>query len=53
MKKSTNFTISCTPMMHQEQQKQKLEIRTAGSANVPYRSTTYPFKNPTYIHPTN
>jgi hypothetical protein len=33
--------------------RQKVVIRTAGSTNVPYRSTTYPFKNPTYIHPTN
>jgi hypothetical protein len=33
--------------------RQKVVIRTASSANVPYRSTTYPFKNPTYIHPTN
>jgi hypothetical protein len=32
---------------------QKVVIRTAGSANVPYCSNTYPFKNPTYIHPTN
>jgi hypothetical protein len=28
-------------------------MRTTGSTNVPYYSTTYPFKNPTYIRPTN
>jgi hypothetical protein len=33
--------------------RQKVVIRTAGSTNVPYCSTTYPFKNPTYIRPTN
>jgi hypothetical protein len=33
--------------------RQKVVIRTAGSTNVPYRSTTYPFKNPAYICPTN
>jgi hypothetical protein len=33
--------------------RQKVVIKTTSSTNVPYRSTTYPFKNPTYIRPPN